>query len=234
MELQTKKQNSVRNFKKETALLYPPSVVTEWEEELNRVLSQIKINLVTCMFIEKAYKEAILEFNEWQKSNIGTRSKAEPKKFAVQAEEKRSSLLREMEDKILQCLEKTDDLEKIFSQSKEYFLDHTNKVTAAIDKDNDRFLTAMSVFDFEFKGIRFALSLAIPKVSAIANPPLLAIETLTKTLGNFVTKKVMSYRVKDNTRLSLGLQNYRNGEMQVELSFGTINFEFDIGKQLSA
>ena len=226
MELQTKKQNSVLDFKKETDLFYPPTVVTEWEEELNRVLSQIKINLMTCMFIEKAYKEAILKFNEWQKSNIGTRSKHEAKKFAVQAEEKRSSLLRKMEEKIRQCPEKTDRFEEIFSQSKEYFLDHTNKVTAAIDKDNARFLTAMSVLDFAFKGIWSVLSFAIL--------PLSETEVPHKPLGKYVTKKVMSYRVKENTRSSLGLQNYRNGEMQVQLSFGTINFKFDIGKQLSA
>ena len=234
IKFETTKQNSVLNFKKEIALLYPPTVVTEWEEELNRVLSQIKINLVTCMFIEKAYKEAILEFNEWQKSNIGTRSKDEAKKFVVQAEEKRSSLLRKMEEKIRRCPEKTDRFEEIFSQSKEYFLDHTNKVAAAIDKDNARFLTAMSVLDFVFKEIGIALTFAIPKVAAIATPLLLAIKEPSKPLGKYVTKKVMSYRIKDKTRSSLGLQNYRNGEMQVELSFGTINFEFDIGKQLSA
>ena len=82
MELQTTKRNSVLNFKKETALVYSSTAVAEWKEELNRVLSQIKANLATCMFIKKAYKETILEFNKRQKSNIGTRSKDEAKKFA--------------------------------------------------------------------------------------------------------------------------------------------------------
>ena len=226
MELQTTKQNSVLKFKKETAPNYIPSVVAEWEEELNRILSQIKINLVTCMFIETAYKKAILKFNKWQKSNIGTRSEDEKDIFRAQAEQKRSDLLREMKEKIRRCPEKANRFEEIFSQCEKYFVDHTNKVTAAIDKDNDRFLKAMKVLDFVFGGIWSAISFVIPPLSETEAPH--------KTLGKRVTERVMSNRVNDNTRFSLGLQNYRYGKLQVELSFGPINFDFDIGEQLSA
>ena len=91
------------------------------------------------------------------------------------------------------------------------------KLSAAIDKDNDRFLAAMKVLDFAFKGNWFALSFATPEVSAVANPQLLAIEAPHKTLEKYVTKKVMSNRVKNNTHSSLGLLNYRSDKMLVEL-----------------
>ena len=131
-------------FREDAEKFFPQRVMEEWVEELDRVLSQVSRNLKTSIHVDEAYKKAIVMFSEWQKSNAAIHLEEKGKDFSDKARKIRNDLLLELNKKI-KHLEKVEDLEEIFSQCKEYFVNHTNKITAAIDADIEKFLERMKI-----------------------------------------------------------------------------------------
>ena len=223
-KLEEHKQNIIKKFKDENSKFYSPFTMREWTEELERVISQILLNMEACMHSDKHYREAILQYHTWLKDNTKTRSEKEAKIFAVQAREKRESLLQQLKDDTNQHVG-AEHREKIFSQCQKYFRDHTNKLIANIDADNERFLSAMKVNSVFAKIISFGLAFWQP----IAN----VVEAPINGLGAAITESVMRGRIhEEHFRSSFGLHNYKSGNMEVEVSFGIICIDFIVKKDL--
>ena len=85
-----------------TGKLYQQKIVNEWEEELNRVLSQAERNLLACMNVDDAYKIAILCF---QKSLENSAKDPKTAKYKSGVENKRELLLEEIEKSIQQSFQ---------------------------------------------------------------------------------------------------------------------------------
>ena len=264
-------------FREEAERFYSQRVVVEWEEELDRVLSQVSRNLKASVHMDEAYKKAIVKFSEWQKSNARTHLEEEGKEFSVKAQKVRDSFLQEMKEKT-KSLEKVEDLEEIYCQCKEYFVNHTNKIIADIDADIEKFLKAMKTT--RILAISAAVIITLPmavardilplilaakcpvrarSASAVASPSA-GVGTSAKVedekklqytgrifdglvrskvaqplvlFGDWVNKAVFTKKIENKSAFSrsdsqLGLQQYDNGKMKVELSFGTLIFKLKI------
>ena len=146
------KEENQQKFQQKTGKLYPQRIVNEWEEELNRVLSQVVLNLMVSINVDDAYKQAILCFQKWLEDKAKDPKKAN---YKSEAENKRESLLEQIEKSIQQsfqsfgkdndaCSKEGNKLSAdIFLQCKKYFNQHTNKLVANVDKDIDDFLSKM-------------------------------------------------------------------------------------------
>ena len=284
-------------FREDAEKFFPQRVVEEWQEELNRVLSQVSRNLKASVHVDEAYKKAIVKFSEWQKSNARTHLEEEGKDFSAKARKYRDSLLLEMKEKI-NNLEKIEDLEELFCQCKEYFVNHTNKITAAIDADIEKFLERMKITRIlaisavvviglaAVAGTAAGLALAAAAAAApaaiatdaavgagsagavassgasvsasagvgatatsaaskagfgkvlqyVSGGTGTAVTTAAKPLvafGDWVNKTAFSKKIENQTAISfsdssLGLQQYDNGKMKVQLSFGILRFKLKI------
>ena len=155
-------------FRNEAGEFYSERAVDEWEGELDRVLSQATKIFKGCVHADEAYKKAILEFSDWLKSNASAHLKeGKANMFAPQARSKRNLLLQEMEKNIFQHAQDENLSEEIVLQCKEYFLIHTNKLTANIDDDIGKFLSGMKVVRFVMTGM-VVIGLAAVSIPAVA------------------------------------------------------------------
>ena len=240
---------------------YPPRVIDEWEEELDRVLSQVIRNLKTCVQVEKAYKEAILAYSTWQKSSAKAHLE-KAQNFQNQAKKKRDSLLQEMKDSIRLKVEQTEQLENVIEQSEGWFFADTNKLTAKVDADIQDYLNKLKIVRtslrlfvalgalivrtriFPTNQIRAAADVAANALTGVdetdsadnAIPNFVA--TLATKVGEEATKAVYVSKVKGKAEpeildSSLKLQEYKHGKMTVKLLFGkVIEFELEVRKNL--
>ena len=149
-----KEEKSV--FRSNAGKSYPERVVDDWEKELDRVLTQATRNLMTCVNVEKAYKRAVLEYNDW----IQNDAIKNDEDFGKQARAKRDFLVKDMEASICQQTD-GNNLENIISQCKDYFRQHTNKIIAGIDDDIKDFLNKMLVAENAINVLSIGLGVLI-------------------------------------------------------------------------
>ena len=267
-----KEEKSV--FRSNAGKSYPERVVDDWEKELDRVLAQAIRNLMTCINVEKAYKRAVLEYNDW----IQNDAIKNDEDFGKQARAKRDFLVKDMEASICQQTD-DNDLENIISQSKDYFRQHTNKIIAGIDDDIKDFLNKMLVAENAINVLSIGLGVLIAhkswpsiisKVSQksiilpvkdilVGNAAVTSIEltpaqrfvtqlfnalgsawqfaqklcNLLKEVANILIganyqNNIRSRIAAHNYHSSFALEHYKDGEMTVELSFGTLRFKLEV------
>ena len=278
-------------FRKEAEKFYPPRVVEEWKKELDRVLSQVSRNLKASIHVDEAYKKAIVKFSEWQKSNADTHLEEKGEDFSAKARKIRDDLLLELNKKI-KNLEKVEGLEELFCQCKEYFVNHTNKVTADIDADIENFVQKMKITRIvaisavviiglaaaagtAVTGLTTALaaapgadaavsalcasavassgagiaasagsgvgagagagvgagvgaSVGVGATTAVTTAAKYLVGLADKAFKTDFAKKIENKAAVSFSDSPLGLQQYDNGKMKVELTFGTLRFTLKI------
>ena len=133
-----------KRFRQEVIDYYSKRAVDEWELELDRVLSQAIKILMTCVHVDKEYKNAILTFSDWLKNNANSHLN-ENSNFKIQTREKRSLLLEKLRENIRQQVADADLFAEIFLQCNEYFINQTNKIIANIDDDIESFLRTIRI-----------------------------------------------------------------------------------------
>ena len=265
-------------FRSNAGKSYPERVVDEWEKELDRVLAQAIRNLMTCIHVEKAYKRAVIEYNDWIQDDVIRNAED----FGSQARAMRDSLVKNMEASIRQQTD-DNDLENIVSQCKDYFKQHTNKITAGIDDDIKDFLKKMLVAEIAINVLSIDLGVLIasklwpsvigevsqksiilpPKDTFVAKATVTSIELppaqrlvkqginalgsswgFAQKLGNLLkegAKSLVGTKYQNDIRgsitahdyhLSFAMEHYKDGEMMVELSFGTLTFKLKVRENL--
>ena len=264
-------------FRNEAGEFYSERAVDEWEGELDRILSQATKIFMGCVHADEAYQNAILQFSHWLKSDASSHLKeGKDNMFAPRARSKRNLLFQEMENAIRQHAKDEDLSQEIVSQCNEYFLMHTNKLTADIDDDIESFLNRMKVARFFMTGIVAIALAAVSIPAAVAGMVAAAIDRRTKvdTAGEIATENTIG--TKDNlikagilkvnqgaqavfdkavdavgkpifswydgriqnksdvdvSTSALTLQEYKEGEMKVNLRFGTLIFKLEVRDNL--
>ena len=221
------KTKMILKFRKEAGKFYPnTSMVFEWEQELNRLLSQAVRNMMTCLSVENAYRTAIMKYSLWLRDTPRIRSIRRTKTFGNRARKLRCSLLQEMKKRILQDVEEEKHFEDIFLQCKECFEIHTNKLTAAIDDDIEDFLRAM--ISERTKMVHVCVILG----SLISNATDSAYDLGVASTIDGITEQITTGADKNNSISLLGLHQYECGEMIVKLAFGIITFKLEVRNTL--
>ena len=155
-ELEKTKDTTAKNFAEEVGKFYPQDVLGEWQEELDRVLSQVIRNWKVCMHVRIVYKNAIMEYAKWNESEEINRLRAEQhERFSGSANETRDLLSKKIEESICQHAEDPKLSKEVFSQFKKYFFKHTNKLTADIDQDISKFLIDVEKARFTLTSVTF-------------------------------------------------------------------------------
>ena len=217
------KTKIILKFRKEAGKFYPnTSMVLEWEQELDRLLSQAVRNMMTCLSVENAYRNAIVKYSSWLRNAPRIRSIRRTKTFVDGARKLRCSLLQRMKKSILQDVEEGKRFEDIFLQSKKYFELHTNKLTAAIDDDIEDFLRAM--ISPRTKVVHVCVILG----SLISNATDSASDLGVTAAIDGTTEQIKIGADKNNSISFLGLHQYEYGKMIVKLAFGTISFKLEV------
>ena len=217
------KTKMMSKFKKEVGKFYPnTTMVLEWEQELDRLLSQVVKNLMTCISVENAYKTAIEKYSLWVKAFPRVQSKKNAEVFAFQARKLRWSLLQGMKQQMFQEVQEDKHLEDIFLQCKEYFEFHINKLTAAIDDDVETFLKAIKVNRKQMVSVeKFVLGPLLSSTKKSAFDLTLAANT------NAAEEQVKIGADENNSNSLPGLHQYEYGEMIVKLAFGSITLKLE-------
>ena len=114
--LLTLKETTVYSFNQTVEKFYAHRALKEWEEELDRILSQIIRILKTCLDASKSYIKTIEEYNEWHKSNAKKHLETGSENFNKKATEKLNSLLQQMEGNLQQ--KKVDNFIKCYRVAK--------------------------------------------------------------------------------------------------------------------
>ena len=154
---ETLKEETKSKFRRENKIYFPQGVVDEWEDELGRVLSQSIQILITCLHFQKAYKDTICDYINWLEKDAIT----EAENFASKACAKREALLESMENYFRENSQAEVDFDSALDQCKEYFTQHTNKITAGIDTDIQEFLKNMKIAKFGIGAISVGLGAAV-------------------------------------------------------------------------
>ena len=193
-----------KEFEKATQNLGPQELLKPWKKEFQNALYQITEILKICyMHVEGAYKKAVLKYNDWLKKHRINQFKNMEN---YQAQTKRNKILKKLKEKYIpQEVRKKKDFEQIFSQCEKCFNIHTNKLTANVDDDIQSFLEIMQSKSITVKSLTVdleALVVAFPAERSEVN-------------------------LKDHS-----LNLYEKGEMNVELSFGTLTFKLNTREKL--
>ena len=181
------KRKLLSNFKQKIVGFYPQRIGNKSCQELDRVLSQLIKNIKICLHVDEVYKRAILEYNKWL--NINARQHLEQaSNFTFLAREVRDTLLQEMNEIIYEHEEETENLREIVKQCKEYFFNHTNKLTAGVDEDIQDFLKVMGMIRH---GINFVKTLNFVPIILAFFPAFGPVASAITTGGLFVTEALL-------------------------------------------
>ena len=255
--LEKMKPPSKAKLRKVAGEFYRPNVIDQWEEELDRVLSQVITNLKTCMQVEEAYKKAILAYSKWHKRSA--KSLLEEARYVQnQPKKERDSLLKEMKNSIRLNAEQTEQLEDVIEQCERWFLTDTNKLTAKVDADIEDYLHKLKIMQTSLRLVVALGSLivrsgifltsqirAVADVAAIALPGVDGIDSaenvaaaLAIKAGEEAAKAVYTNKLKEKAEVKIldsspKLQEYKDGKMTVEFSFGkVIEFKLEVRENL--
>ena len=230
------KLESKSKFKQEGRRHYPNRFLEVWEKELDRVLDQIIGILDACVIVEKEYKAAILKYNDWQTSITSSSLRAEVSEYEVQVREKRKFLWQEMEKNVSYHIRRKDISEDVLSQCKTFFFEHTNKLTANIDKDIQDFLAKMKYMRIAMTPITVLLGLGSYVIGKIggANIPESPLQLgrnamdglFSERVKKRVEKTVFDFSRQQNNNSKLQL--YKEGKVTMELSFGNLVFKLNV------
>ena len=227
--LEKLKLNTKSKFRREADRFYSEKILHKWENELSRVLSQVIKNFMECIHVEKVYKKAIVEYSEWLKEECCCMSSVN---FSFKAaRDKRNSLLQEMKKNINQKV----GSEEIFHQCQEYFMTRTDKIVANINDDVQSSSTkTISLLALGIVGVVAFLLATVGNVVTSAQP-----FSYGHNLGKSVTvftaaliKKSQSVATAKVSASSQRFQQYKDGEMRVKLSFGTLHFKLEFQENM--
>ena len=235
--LQELNQKTVSRFNQIAEKFYARRELKVWEEELDRILSQIIIILKTCLDASRLYVKAIEEYHKWHKSNARMNLETGSENFEKQATKKRDSLLQQMEENL--CQKKVNNLDQILPHCKDSFEKHTDKLNNAVDEDIDKFKLCSTAVTIIVVGVQISLgTLALgfhPNINAVkpaagfacATAALLKVEELGKAKAKKFFVKKIKRSVSKESASSLELQQYKDSEIEVKLPFGAIKFRVE-------
>ena len=194
--LEELKSQMILKFQQEAGEFFSGSRLSDWEAELNRVLSQAIRNIKTCRNVEEVYKTAIVKFTGWLQDK-----KMEDADFAAHAREERDSLMQELKKNISLSASLS---EQIFEQCKEYFVNHTNKLIADIDDDIQDFLKMVTKKDF----VVFSLNLTLGALNSDVTESQVTLRGATNGDTTKVCSDTDTFRRESNiTRNTLPFSN---------------------------
>ena len=240
--LLTLKKTNLYRFNQIAEKFYAHRALKEWEEELDRILSQIIRILKTCLDASKSYIKTIDEYHEWHKSNAKKHLETGSEDFNKKATEKLNSLLQQMEENLRQ--KEVDNLDQILSRCRYSFVEYTDKLNKAVDSNIDNFELCSEVVKVVVIGVDFGLGalasvglsyLGAKKTQTLGSLGAAAVLPKLEEIGHKKTEKFFEEKIKRSATKelapSLELQQYQDGEIEVKLPFGTIKFRVDCAKK---
>ena len=240
--LQDLKKETVSRFNQIAGKFYPMRALMEWEEELNRILSQIIRILKTCLNASRTYIKAVHDYNGWHQSNVRKHLDTGSGKFIIQATKKRNSLLQQMKKNLRQ--KDVYKLDQILSHCNDNFVEYTDKLNKDVDADIDKFEFYSEVVKLVVIGVDFGLGalasfclshLGAEKAQAAGPVGAVAVLGQLEKIGQKGTEKFFEEKIKRSATKelssSLELQQYKEGEIEVKLPFGTIKFKVECAKK---
>ena len=240
--LQTLKKTTVSRFNEIAGKFYAQRALKEWEEELDRILSQIIRILKTCLDASKSYIKTIEEYNEWHKSNAKKHLETGSENFNKKATEKLNSLFQQMEENLRQ--KQVDNLDQILSCCRDNFVEYTDKLNKAVDANIDKFELCSEVVKVVVIAVDFGLGklasaglsyLGAEKPQTLGSLGAAAVLPKLEEIGHKKTEEFFEEKIKRSATKelapSLELQLYQDGEIELKLPFGTIKFRVDCTKK---
>ena len=224
--LDTLKQQIISDFRRKAETFFRQRSVFEWEEELNRVLSQAIKHLKTSLRVAEFYRKAILDFRNWQNANAILHL-TDRQKTAITAREIRELSLNEMKESIRQQVQDEEVFDCIFSQCKQYFMVHTNKLSAAIDEDIESFLKKIENTQTGIKFVALALVLAISVAASVLAP-------LSKTVRAASSTTTDLKSAAANAFTAVGRSDFSSGFAESASNLAARYFEKKYVKQIQA